>query len=484
MNSLSSLKICLISGFIIVGGCAEKNKKANVSKSVPQVVSEGSLIPAKKSPESSRFQLRAIEEINLENGLQIFVIRDKRLPRLSLSLMVKVGQRNESNDLTGLNHLTASMLETETRYRNALKLADDLAQLGTGISVDSDDDATYFSTNALTESANEILDLFHEVITAPAFSDNELRRTKSEIRSALKKRNDNPSTVASDQIYEMIYKDHPYAQTGSGNEKSLQKIKKATLIKHYLAWYRPNNSILSVVGNFDDQFVEKIKEKFGTWSPKEIKAKAPEQFESVKKLRLRIVTKPQIKQAQIRFAQFGIDRRSPDFLKLRLANEVLGAGFSSRLNQRVRDDLGLTYSISSSYKTGFDQGLFMISTFTKNETAEKTVTEVLNVVRKFVDEGVLDQELKAAKNQLLGQLPRSLETAESLAQTIMLFDYYGVPRSYLAQFKENVEKITKQDLNEVIKKYMHPDNFEVVVYGDEKALASQFKAYNPERVRR
>jgi len=197
----------LVLGIIFLSNCSTKNKKTSAQKVSSQNISSSSA-EAKKNFEGGLFQLRPIEEINLENGLQIFVIRDKRLPRISLSMMIKVGQRNETAELNGLNNLTAALLETETRSHKTLQLADALAKLGTTISVDSGDDATFVVTNALTESSNEILDLFHEVVTAPAFSDNEIQRIKSEIRSSLKKRVDNPSTVASDQLHDFLYKDH------------------------------------------------------------------------------------------------------------------------------------------------------------------------------------------------------------------------------------------------------------------------------------
>lgn len=437
----------------------------------------------KKFEEGKIFQIRPIDEVRLENGLSILFIKDHRLPRISLSLMVKVGRRHETLQNVGLNSFTADLLETGTRTRSALQVTDDFAALGAGLSASGGDDASFVVSSTLTESADEVLNLFHEVITAPAFSEKEIARLKSETRAALKKRWENPSTVASDFLYSALYKNHPFGAVKEDYLKSYNQFKKSTVIKHYLNWYRPNNSTLAVVGNFDEAFAEKVKEKFKSWPMKTITQKDPEGFEKIPQQKIKIISKKNIQQAQIRFAEFGIRRNNEDFLKLRIANEIFGAGFSSRLNQKIRDDLGLTYSISSGMDASYDQGSFSISTFTKNETAEKTVDEVLKVFKNFVDNGVTDEELKAAKNQLLGQFPRSLETGESLAQTLMIFDYYGVSRNYLSKFKENVESISKQDILDVVKKYMDPEKMIIVIYGDEKSMGEQFKTKTVERIK-
>ena len=196
--------------------------------------------------------------------------------------------------------------------------------------------------------------------------------------------------------------------------------------------------------------------------------------------KMKFFTKPNLKQTQIRLGQRGIPRNNEDFLKLRLANEILGGGFSSRLNQKIRDDLGLTYSIGSSIDARSDRGIFIVSTFTKNETAGKTLTETLAVFQEFVENGVNETELRAAKNLLIGQFPKVIETPDRLASTYMFLDFYGVPRSYLSDFIKNLEKISLTEVNEVIKKYYHPRNFRIVVYGDENIVMPQLSDFKPE----
>ena len=116
---------------------------------------------------------------------------------------------------------------------------------------------------------------------------------------------------------------------------------------------------------------------------------------------------------------------------MRLANLILGGEFASRLNQHVRDDLGLTYSISSEIDSRKFAGTFEISTFTRNEKVTETLLTTYQDVQKFIAEGINEKELRAAKSFLLGQFPLALETVDRLGYQLILLRAYGISDDYL-----------------------------------------------------
>lgn len=428
------------------------------------------------------FKLQPYKEVVLDNGLKIFFITDDSLPRVSLSLLVKTGSLQESAHDAGLNALTANLLEQGTQSRDANKIADEFGQLGSNLQVTPTSDSTLIFADSLSNSKEQLLSLISDVAMNPAFKDGEVQRIKSQVIAGLRKKIDNPSAFAGDKADAFIFGDHPYGRDVNGTEESVRSLTKQNIIKHFLIYYRPNNASLAVVGKFTPEFEAQVKEVFGKWTKRAVPALNIKPALESDALKVRVVTKKGLQQTQIRIGELGIARNDADYLTLRIANEILGGSFASRLNQKIRDDQGLTYSIYSSFDTRLQRGSFDISTFTKNETAGKTLEETLKVVNGFVEEGATEKELAAAKSQLMGQFPRAIETADRLAFNLLSLDFFGIKVDYLTQFTANVEKVKLADVNALIRKRIEPKKLKVLIYGD-SVILPQLKAYSPEVVK-
>ncbi len=435
-------------------GCAGSGKKVEVSSDGYKKMSSGS------------FALRPFKEVTLENGLKVIFINDSSLPRVSLTLLVKSGVLQDPKGLEGLNALTSYLLEQGTQTKNAEQIADAFGSLGTEMNITPGADFTLLFSDSLSANKNDLLKLFSEIAMNPSFTDVELNRMRSQMIAGLQKKNDNPSQFADDKADELVFGKHPYSKDTNGTIESLKKMTKQDLIRHYLTFFRPNNSSLAVVGNFDAQFEKDISETFAKWNRKNIPSVSFDKLENLEANKTTTIKKKGLQQAQIRLSQVGIKRNDPDFIKLRVANEILGGSFASRLNQKVRDDLGLTYSIYSMFDTRLDAGAFQISTFTKNGSVQTTLDETLKVVSDFVDNGATEKELSAAKNQLVGQFPRAIETADKMAFNLLALDFYGIPASYLTDYNETVQKISLSEINDVIKRRISKDKFHILIYSN------------------
>lgn len=438
--------------------------------------------PGYVSKGTSTFQLQPFKEVVLENGLKIYYIRDATLPRVSLTMMFKTGTMQEAPAVAGLNAMTAYLLEQGTIKRNAMQIADDFGQLGSSLDINPGSDVTTVYADSLSTQSDTLLDLFADVTMNPAFKDPEINRIRAQLIAALQKKIDNPSEYANRQMDQFLFGSHPYGRDEHGTQEGLKASRKQEIIRHYLTFYRPNNASLAVVGKFGEDFEAKVQAAFSKWSRRTIpviNAEAPPPIEGTK---VRLVLKKGLQQTQIRISELGIARNNEDFLRLRLANESLGGGFASRLNQKVRDDLGLTYSINSSFEARKDRGSFDIATFTKNESAGKTLEETLAVLSSYLETGADEKEIAASRNQLIGQFPRAIETADRLAYNLLALDFYGIPIDYLTNYNKTVAAISAKDAHAAIKKALSAQNVKVLIYGDEK-IASQFEKYKPEIVR-
>lgn len=471
-------QLLLIPLAVAVASCSSKPKEP-AAKTVG-ASSGGGIFSFLSSP---AIKVRPYSVRELPNGLRIYFIRDETLPRVSLQALVKVGSRQEPAELQGLNSLTAGLLDQGTTSKNAEALAEAFNALGTEFSANPGDDSTFFSASTLSPEAERLLDLFYDVLMNPGFSEKELNRKRDQYKSALKRRMDNASAFASREYEGYLYGDHPYGRDNLGTFQSLDRVRRTDLLRFYLSWYRPNNTLLAVAGRFDADFEKKVEDLFGKWGKRELKETPSPMPSPVDKLSVRLVTKPGLVQTQIRIGQIGIARADDDYIRMLLANEALGGGFGSRLMQRIRDDLGLTYSISSGVDARKVAGSFNISTFTRNDSVGRTIQETLGVFRDYVSKGITEEELATAKAQIIGQYPRGIETADGMARQLLMIDFYGRPLSYLTDFPKIVDAVKLSDVNAAIKKHMRADGLKILVYGDEKAIAAQLKDLNPEIVK-
>lgn len=429
------------------------------------------------SKKTSEFQMRGIQEKTLGNGLRVVYIPDASLPRVSISVMLLSGSAQDPKGSEGLMNMTADLLEQGSTQKSALQLADAFAQLGSSFGNSVAQDYVMISTSGLSTTRTQLAELFAETVLNPAFQNAEVERLRSQVLAQIAQIKDQPSAYA-DLLYDSeVFSGHPYGNPTMGTAESVKTLNRARIIKNYFAHFRPNNAILAVTGKIDEDFKSRVENLFSSWQKKDLTNVSFPEMKMPTGYQFKMVSKPGLQQAQIRMGHPGIARNNPDFLKVRLANIVLGGAFASRLNQKVRDDLGLTYSISSRFDTMKYTGSFDISTFTRNDKVGETIQSSLNVLREFREKGITDQELDAAKALLIGQFPAAIETVDRLATNLLILRLNGVSDDYLKDFFVNVNSITRKQVNEAIKTYFSADNMKVLVYADEKAVGNQLSQF-------
>jgi zinc protease len=315
-----------------IAGCSSSQTKNGSSNS-----SNSSQQAAVSISKKGDFNLRPYQEETLPNGLKVIYIEDTSLPRVSFQMLVKVGSLQDPNKLSGLNYFTANLLDRGTKHRNMMALSNELAQIGSEISIDGDNDYTMISTDGLSIHSKELIELYADVILNPAFENQEIERIRSQILASIQKKIDHPDSVAADGLSKLLYGNHPYGFPTEGLAESIRKMSKKDFIKHYLKYFRPNNSILAVVGPQIEELKKEVINQFKDWPQRilenSMSIKVNQDLQAPK---LSLISKESLKQTQVRFGMLGIQRNEKDFLPLRVANMILGGTFASRLNMRVR----------------------------------------------------------------------------------------------------------------------------------------------------
>lgn len=460
MRNQTSLTLAVLTILTVLSGCTSK-----------PVASGGSAASITSAPSGSGVTaLRAYRETTLPNGLKILFLEDQTLPSIALSLLVKTGSVQDPEGQAGLSNLVTELLDQGNKKRDAMGIADDLARLGAQFEASANYDYSTLSLTGLSFSANEVLVQFYDLATGPTFPNEEIERVKKQVIARLERGLDNPSYVADLATLRAVYPAHPYGRALLGTKKDVSALSKKSVIQHYLRYYRPNNSILSVVGKFDEAYARKVEATFANWTRRDVPASdIPVPVEAVG-VRLRVVDKPGLTQAQIRFAGLGIERKDESFLALRVANTILGGAFTSRLNDKVRKELGLTYGISSSFDPRLQRGPFEIETFTKVDSIKQVVDETFAIYRGFVEKGVTSEEVDRAKGYLRGVFPQAIQTSERLALNLMILRLYGLPDRYLTHYIYDLDHLSVSEINRAIRKHMKPDQLSIVVHAPQAAV--------------
>ncbi|TMB05761.1 MAG: insulinase family protein [Deltaproteobacteria bacterium] len=309
----------------------------------------------------------------------------------------------------------------------------------------------------------------------PTFARDEVRRAREEQVAGIVAGLEDASALAEKCYGGFLYGSHPYGRPVEGRRATVSDLGHSDVTAYYDRWYRPNNTILVLVGDVSaTDAVARLREAFGRWRarPDAIPLR-PMPPEPVVARRLLLVDKPDATQAQIRFGNVAIKRSDPDYLPAQVANTILGGGFTSKLIEELRVKRSLTYAAWSMFAARFAGGDFRLGTFSKNPTTSETLELALAVEGDFRDRPPDPKALEKAKAYLRGQFPLRLETPDALAARLAEIEFYGLPVDELATFRRRVAAVTPADVERVARAHMPPpDRVAIVVVGQ----ASQIRA--------
>ena len=419
-----------------------------------------------------------IKKQTLQNGLTVVHLEKHDLPIVVVTLLIKASPLKEPKEKAGLAYLTARLLAEGTLKRSASEISEEIEFIGASLDISNNSDYTTVSLSALKKDLENGLDIFSDVLLNPIFSDSEIRRKKDLIKGSLIQSEDNPSFVASKAFIKEVFGAHPYGRLITGSIESIENITRDDIVMFYQKTYLPENAMLTVVGDLTSEEVNSLINKYlGQWKTEERRQTTEERKQIEKKLREKkvVVIDKDITQANIILGHIGISRDNPDYYAVSVMNYILGGGgFASRLMKVIRDEMGLAYSIYSSFSVNKEPGQFEVEVQTKNESAEVVISEILKQIERIKNEMVTDHELEDSKAYLTGSFPRRLETSKRIADFITAVQYYGLGDDYIEKYPEYIKNVTKDDILQAAKKYLDNENYILVVVGNAKKMNLPF----------
>jgi len=404
----------------------------------------------------------------LKNGLSVIHLERKNLPLVMVTLLVKASPLDEPERLAGLSSLTASLLTEGTKKRTSKQISEEIEFIGASIGQSVDYDFTTLTLSVLKKDLDKGFEIFSDVLLEPVFSEPEIARKKDLIKGNLRKAEDDPRFIADREFRKSLYGGHPYGRLIEGYPETIDNIKRDDIVRFYSDYFVPNNSILVVVGDISGEELNSLIKKYlSSWKPKDIKRSS---FEAKKPSgkNVVVVDKP-ITQANIIFGGLGIRRSDPDYYAISVMNYILGGGgFSSRLMQKIRDEMGLAYDVHSFFSPSKEPGIFQVQMQTKNESANISIETILGEIKRLKDSGATPSEIEDAKAFLVGSFPGRFDTMRKIADFLALIEFYGLGLDYMEKYPRYIESVTPEDIKRVAQRYLDTENYVLVVVGDKK----------------
>lgn len=416
-------------------------------------------------------------ETTLANGLRVIVFEEKRLPIVSFRLAFRSGDINDPQDSNGLSSAMASLLTQGTVTRSSKEIAEEIERLGASLNTGASSDNTTIAASALAIYKTEILKLMADVLLHPSFPENELKLYKENTIKSLQFQRSQADFLADEQTARIIFGSHPYSSVSPKSE-DIEKISREKLVDFHAKTLIPNNALLIVVGDVErETLLNELNELFAEWKQGELSETTFDAPPVRTERTLTIVDRTGSAQSNIVLANLGIERKNPDYFPVIVMNQILGAGASSRLFMNLREEKGYTYGAYASFDSRRQAGAFEASAEVRSAVTGDSLKEFFYEFERIRNEKVSDEELQDAKNFLTGVFPIRAETQEGLTNMIVAQKLYGLPDDYLQTYRENVSRVSVEDVQRVARKYIHPEHLAIVIVGDAGDVLPQAKSY-------
>ncbi len=366
--------------------------------------------------------------------------------------------------------LTVSLLDKGTRRRDRFALADVLENRGAQLHFSTDGLRVACQGQALRKDLPEVLEVMAEELRQPLFDAAEFEKAKAQYLAGLQRSLENTAAQANGALSRRLYsRAHPnYTAPTQEAMERLDGLAPEQVRAYHTRHFGANDLILVFVGDVDSEAVAAtLGAALGDWpthqAPPAFAASAAPQPPG-----RTVVSMPGKHNVDVRMGHpLRVLRQDADYLPLHVANYILGGNFSARLMTRVRNEMGLTYGINAALDgiTTEYEGHWQVGVTLSLENVEKGIEATLTEVRRFVEEGVTEDEVRAKKTTITGAFKVGLATTGGLAATLLLNATRGFDVGYLDRFPAEVEALTRPALNDAISRHFHPDAFQVVLAG-------------------
>ena len=425
------------------------------------------------SNEVLKVHLPKPQEADLPNGLHLMVLEDHRAPLITMQLIVEgAGGYYDPSGSPGLAGFTAALMREGTATKTSEEISEQLDRLAASLNVSAGTSSPFATVGAscLNDQVDMLLGMMSDVLQHPSFAEAEVGRYKNRQRALLANQRTQPGFLAQERFQAAAYGDHPASRV-SASPAALDAVTHEQLVAFHHDHYAPDHAVLAIAGDITMAAAkQKVESALGNWARSSSQLAQVTEPPDVQHATVSLVARPNSVQTNLIVGTQSVDRTSPDYDALTVANRILGGGPSGRLFEHLREQKGYTYGAYSNFTAGRYRGPWSASTEVRTEVTDPALHDLLDEIRQMRDVPVSAKELADSKRAIVAGFARSLESPTAVLANYIDLYLYKLPADYWDTYPDRIDAISAAEVQKVAQKYWTSDRLQVVAVGDAQKI--------------
>ena len=399
------------------------------------------------------------------SGSKVYFVENHDLPIIDMAVNFPAGSARDTKATSGVAGVTRYLMTLGADGMNEEVITNKFADIGAILGGELDADRAAFKLRTLTSESAKALQTFNQILHQPDFPQVVLEREKTRIIAGLKESATQPESISNKAFMQAVYPNHPYGLDESGEIDTITAMKRDDLVAFYSTFYSAKSAVIALIGDMTEAEAKAIAEAASKGLPQTPAVEKIAEVSLPTAASVQNINHP-ASQAHILLGSAGVKRGDADYFPLYVGNYILGGGgFVSRLTEEVREKRGLVYSVYSYFVPMAELGPFQIGLQTKKEQAGDAMKVVNATVAKFIQNGVTELELKAAKNNLIGGFPMRIDSNAKILDYLSVIGFYNLSLTYLDDFNKEIDKVSTKQIKDAFSRRVKPENFVSVTVG-------------------
>lgn len=421
---------------------------------------------------------QSYEELVLDNGLTVIVIENREVPFVSVQLGLEAGAWTETKP--GSATMALSMLTKGTDSMTEKELAIELETYAISLSGNAEMDSASVVLGALPEQMDRGMRLMSQVVMNNTMPEGEFKKLKKQLSTGLAISEKTPAEIATRELRKRIFGDHPYGRSITGTAADLKVLELEDVRAWWNRFARPDMATLIFSGDIDTARAGSLAKEFliewrAEGEPPNVELPS---IPPSAPTHIYLVDNDSV-QSEIRVGHRSMTYGDPDYAASRVVNGYFGGAFSSRLNETIRVQKGLTYGARGGFSSQKAAGEFNISTFSKTDSTVEAVQAILGEVRRLSMEAPSTKELENTVSYFVGSYPATRETSQQVASEVWTQRVMGLPDNYAQTLLTTVTSTTAEQCLAIAKEQVRFDELVIVVVGQASKLKAGLEAIGP-----
>jgi zinc protease len=420
------------------------------------------------SNEILKVKLPKPQMATLANGLQLMVLEDHRLPRVSFQIIIPgAGGYYDPAAMIGLSSYTAQMMREGTKAKTSQQISQELETMAANVNVGSSTSGTTatVSGGALTENLDRLFDLAADVLLNPMFPAEEWDRLKTRARAGLVQQRTQPGFLSQERFSKVVFGDHPAGRV-SATPETLDAITRDAMVEWHRTKFVPDHALIAFAGDITLADARTLGEtKLGAWKKAGVPKPAVTDPPPAGPAKVYLVARPGSVQTSLMVGGQSMVRTDPDYIPLTVVNRVLG-GTMGRLFRHLREEKGYTYGVGSGFSATQYRGSWSASTNVRTDVTDPALADLMAEIEGMRTTAVPDKELNDAKRAIVASFALSLEAPDQMLGYYVQNWMYNLPADYWDTYPAKISAVTPAQAQAAAAKYWDPAKLQIVAVGD------------------